>query len=88
MGMTLLYLPSAMPKASAEKSQSLGLTQQVGTRVTWELAHSHIWHLEDLKTRVAISSTFMWPLGEAWLPHNMAASGESGSSPAGSGLPR
>lgn len=88
VGMTYLNLPSPKSEASAEKTQSLGLTRQLGTRVIWELAHLHIWHLgeEDLKTGTASWSIFMWPPCGTWLPHSMEASSESDFSPASSAL--
>lgn len=56
MKMTCLSLPSSMSEASAEKTQSLGLTQLLGTRIIGEFVYSCVWHLgeKDLKTRTAI----------------------------------
>lgn len=82
--MTYLSLPSPTSEASAEKTQSLGLTRQLGTKVIWELVHLHIWHLgeEYLTTGTASWSMFMWPPCGAWLPYSMEASSESDFSPA------
>lgn len=68
-------LCSIVPGVSAEKTQELGVTWQLGARMTWKCFYSYVWgQMLAVCWDLSLASNYMWP--SCSLSANMVASGQ------------
>lgn len=77
-------LCSKGPGVSAEKTQELGVTRQLGARMIRKCFYSYVWGQGPVSWNLGLTSNYMWP--SCSLTTNMVASGQMDFLAGGSAL--